>query len=156
MSGRFHALGLTLVAIAIVASVGAGAAPSAAAQPAAQLRVAHVSPGLPPVDVFINGVLALGDVPYGGVSAYVPLVPGGVALAAVPNGAPPTATVFNAALTFLPGVLYTVLVLPELPGEAPLVLRDEPVANPGLAHVRFVNASPNAPPLVTRRPLRPS
>jgi hypothetical protein len=55
--------------------------------------------------------------------------------------------VFNAALSLDPGYLYTVLVQPELPGNAPLVLMDDPLAPPGVSQVRFVNASPNAPPL---------
>ena len=140
---------LLTLALAILLGLG-GATPLptavvAAAQPPAQVRVAHVTPGLGPVNVFVNGALALNDVPFGTLSGYVAAPPGTIALAAVPNGAPPTATVFNAALTFDPGYLYTVLVLPEVPGTAPIVLMDDPLAPPGVAQLRFVHASPNAP-----------
>jgi len=145
-----HRTILTLV-LAVLLCVGGAtslpAVPAGAAQPPTQVRVAHVAPGLGPVDIFVNGALALNDVPFGVVSGYVPVLPGATALAAVPNGAPPTATVFNAELSFDPGYLYTVLVLPELPGNAPVVLMDNPLAPPGAAQLRFVNASPNAPPL---------
>jgi hypothetical protein len=111
------------------------------------VRVAHVAPGIGLVEIFVNGALALSNVPFGTVSAYVPVAPGTIPVAAVPAGAPPTATVFNVALPFEAGLLYTVLVLPELPGNAPIVLVDDPIAPPGAAELRFVNASPNAPPL---------
>ena len=137
------ALGLL---VGLAASSLQPAAP-AVAQPPAQVRVAHVAPGIGLVDIFVNGAPAQANVAFGTVSAYAPVAPGTVPLAAVPVGAPPTATVFNVALAFEAGLLYTVLVLPELPGNAPIVLVDNPLAPPGAAELRFVNASPNAPPL---------
>lgn len=136
-------LGL-LLSLAGPAALGAR---PAAAQPPAQVRVAHVAPGIGLVDIFVNGAPAQANVAFGTLSAYVPVAPGTIPLAAVPVGAPPTATVFNVALAFDAGLLYTVLILPELPGNAPIVLVDDPLAAPGTADLRFVNASPNSPPL---------
>jgi hypothetical protein len=134
--------------LALLASSGWGLpGPQAgyAAQPMAQVRVAHVAPGVAPLTVFIDGVAVLGELPFGEVSAYVPVLPGARALAARAEGAPPELTVFDAAVPLAPGGVYTVLALSAPPGAEPLVLDDTPVGAPGVAQVRFVHASPNAP-----------
>jgi hypothetical protein len=139
--------GLLALALLIAAAWPLPVRASPTAQPPAQLRVAHVAPGLAPLTVFIDGIAVLTNLPFGEVSTYVAVFPGPRALAARAEGAPPEVTVFNAVVTLGPGALYTVLALPAAPGEEPLILEDSPVGTPMVAQVRFVHAAPNAPPV---------
>src|SRR5687768_13266997 len=70
------------------------AAPPASAAAVGYVRLAHLSPDTPPVDVYLSVVAASGPakkfpaVPYGGMSSYLPLDAGTYAVAMRNVGAP--------------------------------------------------------------------
>jgi hypothetical protein len=115
----------------------------------AQVRVAHMSPNAPNVDVAVDGSTALEDVPFGTVGDYLD-VPAGtrtVGISATDSGT----TVFEGDVTVEDGSGYTVAAIGEVGDDAdqpfePLVLEDDN-SDPGgdTARLRLVHASPDAP-----------
>jgi Domain of unknown function (DUF4397) len=69
---------LMILGLALVMALALAAPALAQGTPEAQVRVAHLSPDAPNVDVSVNGepVAALQNVPYGTVSPYLPLPAG--------------------------------------------------------------------------------
>lgn len=113
----------------------------------ARVRVAHASPDAPAVDILIDDSVAIDNVAFGQVSSYSALDAGMVNVKVVPAGASEP-VVIEADLELAPGADYTVAAIGLLAEIQPLVLQDDngvPVA--GTAHVRFVHASPDAPPV---------
>ena len=115
----------------------------------ATLRVAHLSPDAPGVDVYLDGqvVNGLTGVPFKAVSGYLTV---GATTHNVKVYVAGTTTdpVIDANLTLLPGTAYTVAAtgLVSAGDLKPLVLVDDrqgPAANRSL--VRFVHLSPDAP-----------
>jgi hypothetical protein len=117
----------------------------------ANVRVAHVSPDAPNVDVYVDGgdpVLA--DVAFGAVSGYLE-VPAGDRQVEITAAGDPDTSVFNDTVTVAAGTDYTVAAAGELSMEgseefAPIVLEDDnsEVAD-GDARLRAVHVSPDAP-----------
>jgi hypothetical protein len=119
-----------------------------AAEPA-MLRVAHMAPDAPNVDVYVGeGDPVLTDVPFRAVSDYLEVPPGDYGVMITAAGDPDT-VVFDDSLTVGDGA-YTVVAAGELAedGEdfAPLVLEDD-LSDPGsdTARARIVHVSPDAP-----------
>src|SRR6056297_1683611 len=113
----------------------------------ANVRVAHLSPDAPNVDVFIDGDTVLEDVPYRDVSDFLELAPGTYTVMITAAGDPET-VVFEDDLELTDGA-FTIAALGELSETnqsfAPAVLEDD-VSDPGdNARVRLVHASPDAP-----------
>jgi len=113
----------------------------------ANVRVAHLSPDAPNVDVYVDGDAVLEDVPYRAVSDYLELEPGTYEVMITAAGDADT-VVFDEELEIAEGA-FTVAALGELSEEnqpfAPAVLEDD-VSDPGdTARVRLVHASPDAP-----------
>ncbi|WP_256392590.1 DUF4397 domain-containing protein [Natronoarchaeum rubrum] len=113
----------------------------------ANLRVAHLSPDAPNVDVYVGGDPVLEDVPYRAVSEYLELAPGTYEVMITAAGDQDT-VVFDDELE-VPEGNFTVAALGELAEEnqpfAPVVLEDD-LSDPGeMARVRLVHASPDAP-----------
>lgn len=113
----------------------------------ATLRVAHLSPDAPNVDVFIDGVAVLEDVPFRAVSDYLEVTAGTYEVMITAADDPDT-VVFDEELE-VPEGAFTVAALGELAEEnhpfAPEVFEDD-VTDPGEeARVRLVHASPDAP-----------
>ncbi len=113
----------------------------------ANVRVAHLSPDAPNVDVYVDGDTVLEDVPYRAVSDYLELAPGTYTVMITAAGDPDT-VVFEDDLEIAEGE-FTIAALGELSEEtqpfAPVVLEDD-VSDPGDdARVRLVHASPDAP-----------
>ena len=115
-----------------------------------RVRVAHLSPNAPNVDVSVDGSTALEDVPFGAVSDYLELPAGDRQVAITPAGDPDT-TVFEGAVPVAADTDYTVAATGELGDMAdqpfePLVLADDTSAPGGdTARIRLVHASPDAP-----------
>lgn len=115
----------------------------------ASVRVAHLSPDAPNVDVSVDGSTVLEDVAFGAVSDYLD-VPAGertVAIAATGDGP----TVFEGPVTVAADADYTVVAAGEISDGAdqafePLLFEDDN-SDPGddTARVRVVHASPDAP-----------
>jgi hypothetical protein len=116
----------------------------------ASLRVAHMSPNAPNVDVYADGSAVLEDVAFGAVSDYLDVPAGDRQLRITPAGDAET-TVFEGAVPVEGGTAYTVAAVGEVGDMAdqpfePLVLTDDN-SDPGddTARVRLVHASPDAP-----------
>lgn len=117
---------------------------------AASVRVAHLSPNAPNVDVYVDGDAVLEDVPFGAVSDYLDVPAGGRDVEITAAGDPDT-SVFAGTVEVDGGAAYTVAATGEI-GDGvdqpfgPLVLADDN-SDPGadMARVRVVHASPDAP-----------
>ena len=112
----------------------------------AKVRVAHLSPDAPAVDVWVDGALTLASVSFPTVSGYLELAPGTYSIQ-VRAAAPPNTVVIDESLTFFPGVAYSVAAT-GLIGQGdllPLPLTDDRTSDPGDARVRFVHLGPDAP-----------
>jgi hypothetical protein len=114
------------------------------------VRVAHVSPNAPNVDVYVDGSAVLEDVGFGTVSQYLE-VPAGDRQVEITAAGDPDASVFSGAVPVAADTDYTVAALGEVGDAAdrsfdPLILEDDNSA-PGndTARVRLVHASPDAP-----------
>ncbi|MFK5602504.1 DUF4397 domain-containing protein [Haloferax volcanii] len=112
----------------------------------AMLRVAHLSPDAPNVDVYVDDAVALSDVPFGAVSDYLS-VPVGTRTVKVTAAGDESTVAFEGDLDVAEAT-YTVAAVGELSEETfePLVLEDD-VSLPAddTARVRVVHASPDAP-----------
>jgi hypothetical protein len=137
----------TLDALVSVDAPGDGAATADLVPATAQVRVAHLSPDAPAVDIYLDGanVAGLSAVPFGAISGYLST---GARTQNVKVYAAGTTMnpVIDADVTLLPGRAYTVAATGTLADLQPLVLQDDRNTPPGdRAHVRFVHASPDAP-----------
>ncbi|WP_226481162.1 DUF4397 domain-containing protein [Natrinema amylolyticum] len=117
------------------------------AESMANVRVAHLSPDAPNVDVYVGGDPVLEDVPYRDVSDYLELEPDTYEVMITAAGDADT-VVFDEELE-IPEGEFTIAALGELSEEnqpfEPAVLEDD-VSDPGDdARVRLVHASPDAP-----------
>ena len=111
----------------------------------AMVRVAHLSPDAPNVDVWVDSSKILTNVSFKAVSGYLELTEGAHQVAVTPTGAT-TPKVIDASVTLEGGKAYTVAATGLLASIQPLVLVDDlvPPAS-GQAKVRFVHTSPGAP-----------
>ena len=112
----------------------------------ARLRVAHLSPDAPNVDVHLDGETVLEDVAFRTVSAYL-TVPAGSPTVAITAAGSDT-VVFEGTVPLEGEMDYTVAAVGDLAEETfrPLVLTDTNRSLPdAVAQVRVVHASPDAP-----------
>nr|WP_241431969.1 DUF4397 domain-containing protein [Haloferax mucosum] len=112
----------------------------------AMVRVAHLSPDAPNVDVYVDDSMALSDVPFGAVSDYLS-VPVGVRTVKITAAGDDSTVAFEGDLDVAEAT-YTVAAVGELSEETfePLVLEDDvSVPSDDTARVRVVHASPDAP-----------
>jgi hypothetical protein len=116
----------------------------------ANVRVAHLSPNAPNVDVYVDGSVVLEDVPFGAVSEYLE-VPAGEREIEITAAGDADTSVFAGAVPVEADTDYTVAATGELGDMAdqtfePLVLEDDN-SEPGsdTARIRAVHASPDAP-----------
>ncbi|GAB2933310.1 hypothetical protein GCM10027047_32180 [Rhodococcus aerolatus] len=146
-----------LVVGAVVLLGGAAGAGSAFAQeatganPDALVRLAHLSPDTPAVDVYLAqqggpAPTVVRDVAYGAVSDYLALAPGSWTVDMRPAGAPATsAPVFDTSATVAAGDAYSVLVTGTGGTLTSTVTTDDLAPVPaGEARARVVQASPRA------------
>ena len=116
----------------------------------AAVRVAHLSPDAPEVDVIVDGSTVLEGVGFGAVSDYLAL-PGGTYTVTITPAGDPETVVFEGDVTVEAGTAYTVAALGEVSEGAdqpfePLILEDDNEPPSGdTARVRAVHASPDAP-----------
>lgn len=110
------------------------------------VRVAHLSPDAPNVDVRVDGSRVLSNVPFKAVSDYLELAGGAHRVQVTPANAA-TPVVIDANVTLTAGTSYTVAAVGRLGNGTlqPLVLTDDRTPASGQARVRFVHASPDAP-----------
>jgi hypothetical protein len=151
-----------LVVALLAVLAGLGAAPAALANPPAPppaagapayLRLAHLSPDTPPVDVYVDSAadpsrsFVVPGVGYGAVSDYRPLPPDSYVISMRAAGAPASAPpVISTSLDARPGAAYTVAGTGRSADLGLSVLDDELDMPPaGRASVRVINAALSAP-----------
>lgn len=133
--------------------------PAAAQASGSYLRLAHLSPDTPKVDVTVTKFddpdfsEELAGVGYGDVSQYQRIQPGSYTVAMRPAGADPsTDPVISTTLDAVDGRAYTVAGLGAFASLALRVLDDEiSLPPPGQSRMRVVNAAPHAGDLSIER-----
>jgi hypothetical protein len=153
-SRRVRRASLAVAALLAVLAALAPAAPASAA-PVAQVRLAHLSPDTPAVDVYLSAsaggapATVIPAVGYGAVSPYLTLAPGSYAVAMRRAGAAPdTPPVLSAQVSAAGGKAYTVAAVGRL-ADLGLRVLDDDLSLPadGRAKVRLLQASVRAPVL---------
>jgi Domain of unknown function (DUF4397) len=145
---RYIRWAILLMAVAAL-SVGIPKAASASTtSDTGWVRLAHLSPNTPAVDVYLysfgdpSAEQVLHHVGYGVVSSYEPLVAGEYTVAMRAAGAAATTKpVLSASLTVAPGGAYTVAGLGPESGLRLEVLRDQLITPPGKVRIRVIQAS---------------
>ena len=146
------ATSVLLLAASAVTAAAATAGSGAAASGTAWIRLAHLSPDTPAVDVYLysygnpDARVVLHHVAYGDVSGYLP-VPGGeysVAMRAAGSSAtsPP---VLSSSTRVSSGTAYTVLAVGPRPSLRLRISQDDLTAPAGKTLVRVVQASMKDP-----------
>ena len=135
----------TAVALAAVMAIPAFAA--ADGHENAKVRVGHFSPDAPAVDVYAGDAAILTDVPFGVISEYLEVPGGTYSIAVVAAGADPAdgAVIGPVDLDFAAGTMTTVAATNVLESIEAQVLTDEPNPQDGIAQVRIVHFSADAP-----------
>ncbi|QLG89223.1 DUF4397 domain-containing protein [Chitinibacter bivalviorum] len=120
---------------------GSGSTPAAST---AQIRVVHLSPDAPNVDVYANGAKALSNVPYKAASGLLTVPAGDLAVKVTPTGS--TTSVISATLPLAKDTLTTVLAVNEVAKIEPLVISElTTLPTAGKARLRVVHAAAAAP-----------
>ncbi len=132
-------LAAALMALALI--------PSAFAQAGtAKVRVIHASPDAPAVDVYVNGTVALTNVPFFTASDYLDLPAGSYRVQVSPTGQPASAAVIDATATIEAGKAYTIAATGLVADIEPTIFVDDLTAPAaGNAKVRVYHLSPDAP-----------
>ncbi|WP_327052071.1 DUF4397 domain-containing protein [Halomicrococcus gelatinilyticus] len=139
---------LLLVGYGGVAGVLAGSASQSDEE--TNVRVAHMSPDAPAVDVLVDDETAVENLSFGNVTDYLTLAPGEANVTITAAGDPST-VVFSDEITFEAGTNYTVAATGEVTEAAettfePVVFEDDfTVPGPDEASVRLAHVSPDAP-----------
>jgi hypothetical protein len=130
----------------VAATSPASAAPAAA--PEGWVRIAHLSPQAPAMDMYVypfgnpGRPLVLKDVSYGAVSAYMAVSPGQYTVAMRGFGAPASSKpALTASFMVGAGAAYTLAALGPDPGLRTEVLKDQMTTPAGKAVVRVLQAS---------------
>ena len=134
-------------AIALAAVMAIPAFAAADGHEGAKFRVGHFSPDAPAVDVYANGGVILEDVPFGVLSEYLEVPGGTYTVEVVAAGADPAdgAVIGPVDLDFAEGTMTTVAATNTLENIEAQVLLDEPMPEDGIAEVRVVHFSADAP-----------
>jgi hypothetical protein len=113
----------------------------------AKVRVGHFSPDAPAVDVYAGEDAILTDVAFGDLSPYLEVPGGTYSIAVVAAGADPAdgAVIGPVDLDFAAGTMTTVAATNVLESIEAQVLADEPMPQDGIAQVRVVHFSADAP-----------
>ncbi len=113
----------------------------------ARVNFFHASPDAPPVDVYLNNHPVATNLAYKSFTPYLPLHPGLYAIRVFPAGTMATPLI-DQMIEVRPGDLVTLAIVGSLaeiglltvgPSAMPLIY--------GMAFLRFIQLSPNAPPM---------
>jgi len=133
---------------ALVAATSPAASAAPVATPDGWIRIAHLSPQAPAMDMYVypfgnpGRPLVLKDVSYGAVSAYMAVRPGQYTVAMRGFGAPASSKpALTASFMVSAGTAYTLAALGPDPGLRTEVLKDQMTTPPGKAVVRVLQAS---------------
>jgi Domain of unknown function (DUF4397) len=153
---RLATIAALLGGTAVLVSATSPAASAAATAPAASqdgwVRIAHLSPEAPAMDMYLypfgnpGDLIVLRDVSYGDVSAYQALSPGEYTVAMRGFGAPESSKpALTTSFMVSSHAAYTVAALGPDPGLRVEVLRDQMTAPAGKALVRVFQAALKQP-----------
>lgn len=111
---------------------------------AARVRVSHLAPLAPQIDVYLNGQLKFKNVPFRGVTDYLDIPEGRYDLEAFPAGQTQNPVLVAEAVTF-GGGNYTITAAGrgDTKSYFPVVFSDEVAYSASQAEVRVINASPD-------------
>jgi hypothetical protein len=116
---------LALLCVSLIAGCGGG---DNVTEQTAQLRVLHASPDAPNVDVYVDSVKVLSNVPYPTVSSYLSLAPGTHQIKV--NAAGTTTTLINVSPTLAVAGAYTAIAANFVANIEPLLATDASSAPP--------------------------
>lgn len=145
---------LLLAAVLAVAGLLGGASAASAQEPT-WIRLAHLSPTTPPMDVYVapaaggEETVVLAGVGYGAVSSYTELAPGPHVFTWRPAGSPVTDPgLLTLSAELEAGSAYTVAGVGQ-DDEVRSILIDDDLSPPpaGEARVRFINADTSSGPV---------
>lgn len=142
-----------LAAVGTGAAMGAGVGVSGASSHGDRedaVRIVHLSPDVPAVDVYANGDLAFENVESLTQSGYVSYEPRRYTLSFVPRGERPEEAIFETDVRLESGeytlaAIGEVCSLSERPFELVRFEDENGPTEPGHARLRVVHASPDAP-----------
>lgn len=139
---------MLLAALALLLGIPAAATASAATASTGWIRLAHLSPNTPPVDVYLysfgnsTAQIVLHHVAYGTVSPYEAVTPGDYSVAMRATGASPSSQpVLSASVTVAADHAYTVAGMGPEKGLRLQVIDDSLTAPAGKSSVRVIQAS---------------
>ena len=147
MSNMFRRI--FIVGLALVAALALAAPAFAQGGEDAQVRVAHLSPDAPNVDVYVNGEPVLTDVPYTTVSSYLSL-PAGTQQVTVYAAGDTSSPVIDAPVELAAGGAYTIAAVGLVTDgsiTAQVYQDDLRAPSAGNAKLRVIHASPDAGPV---------
>jgi len=134
--------------VALVAATSPAASAAPVAGPDGWVRIAHLSPQAPAMDMYVypfgnpGRPLVLRDVSYGAVSAYMAVRPGQYTVAMRGFGAPASSKpALTTSFMVGAGAAYTLAALGPDPGLRTEVLKDQMTTPAGKAVVRVLQAS---------------
>jgi hypothetical protein len=141
-------LGLSLGLLGYAAPAASAAPAISASKSIGWLRLAHLSPNTPPVDVYLysfgnaHAMIVLKHVAYGTVSGYQSVKSGDYTVAMRSAGAAASSKpVLSTSVDVTAGDAYTVAGMGPLSGLRLQVMRDRLTTPPGKALVRVIQAS---------------
>ena len=140
---------LVLLGLALLTALALAAPAFAQGTGQAQVRVAHLAPDAPNVDVYVNGDPILTDVPYTTVSDYLPL-PAGTQQVTVYATGETTSPVIDTPVELAAGGAYTVAAVGLVADDSLTAqVYEDDLRSPasGNAKVRVVHASPDVGPV---------
>jgi hypothetical protein len=135
--------------LALLAALALAAPALAQGNGDAQVRVAHLSPDAPNVDVYVNGEPALTDVPYTTVSSYLSL-PAGTQQVTVYAAGDTSSPVIDTPVKLAAGGAYTIAAVGLVTDgsiTAQVYQDDLRAPSAGNAKLRVIHASPDAGPV---------
>ncbi|MHB0875336.1 MAG: DUF4397 domain-containing protein [Anaerolineae bacterium] len=111
----------------------------------ASLRLVHAAAGVPAVDIYVEGMLIGSNLAYGQMSDYATTVSNSYTVMVFPTGTMVT-PLLMAVLNIEPNTQYTGLVAGTAAMPIAMLITDTNTApSAGMARVRFVHLSPDAP-----------
>jgi Domain of unknown function (DUF4397) len=147
-NGRFGRIYRLFGLAALTLGLLAGAAPASASSGSGWLRLAHLSPNTPAVDVYLysfhnsKALVVVPHVAYGTISGYQKVKAGEYTVAMRAAGAAASsAPVISATVNVAPGGAYTVVGLGPAKGLELRVLHDRLTTPKGKSLVRIIQAS---------------
>jgi hypothetical protein len=131
---------LLLGALALPAAAGAQEKP-------ARLRILHLAPDVPKVDVYLDGTRMLAGVPFKTATKHAQ-VPAGAHTVDIRSAGSAGESLTSARVTAAPGAAYTLVAVGLAAKHQTLVLKDDFTAPPtGKAKIRAIDATPQSPPI---------